>query len=101
MWTIKVNTINDAESSIALVGSSASINRGVPTAISSRKKVNKDASKVKPVNLAPPHIETQNSHDLSFFIQQQKEGGQRALISPQIRFVMFQFLFTKWDICHQ
>ncbi len=76
------------------MGSTASINRGVPTAISSRKKVNKDASKVKPVNLAPPHIETQNSHDLSFFIQQQKEGGQRALISPQIRFVMFQFLFT-------
>jgi hypothetical protein len=34
------------------------------------------------------------SKDLSFFLQQQKDTSQRALISPQIRFVMFQFLFT-------
>lgn len=32
--------------------------------------------------------------DLSIFLQQQKDASQRALISPQIRFVMFQFLFT-------
>ena len=38
--------------------------------------------------------ETQNSHDLTFFLQQQKEGAQRTLITPQIRFVMFQFLIT-------
>lgn len=33
--------------------------------------------------------ESQASHDLSFFLQK-----ERAPISPQIRFVMFQFLFT-------
>ncbi len=38
--------------------------------------------------------ETQTSHDLTFFLQQQKEGAQRTLITPQIRFVMFQFLIT-------
>ena len=36
----------------------------------------------------------QTSNDLSFFLQQQKENAHRNLISPQIRFVMFQFLFT-------
>lgn len=38
--------------------------------------------------------DTPISKDLSFFLQQQKDASQRALISPQIRFVMFQFLFT-------
>lgn len=38
--------------------------------------------------------DTPVSKDLSFFLQQQKDASQRALISPQIRFVMFQFLFT-------
>ncbi len=41
-----------------------------------------------------PHYETQVSKDFSFFLQQQKDSSQRALISPQVRFVMFQFLFT-------
>ena len=41
-----------------------------------------------------PRYETQTSHDLTFFLQQQKEGAQRTLITPQIRFVMFQFLIT-------
>lgn len=41
-----------------------------------------------------PHYESQASKDLSFFLQQQKDSAQRTLISPQIRFVMFQFLFT-------
>ena len=46
-------------------------------------------------SMTSPHCyESQTSHDLSFFLQQQKESGQRALISPQIRFVMFQFLST-------
>ena len=38
--------------------------------------------------------ENHKSKNLSFFIQQQKDSPQRALISPQIRFVMFQFLST-------
>ncbi len=42
----------------------------------------------------PPHYEAQTSKDFSFFLQQQKDSSQRALISPQVRFVMFQFLFT-------
>ncbi|CAF0719182.1 unnamed protein product [Brachionus calyciflorus] len=41
-----------------------------------------------------PLYESQVSKDLSFFLQQQKDTSQKALISPQIRFVMFQFLFT-------
>lgn len=44
------------------------------------------------VKLVPAPYESQTSHDLSFFLQQ--NSSQRALISPQIRFVMFQFLFT-------
>lgn len=32
--------------------------------------------------------------NLSFFLQQHKDTSQRTLISPQISFVMFQFLFT-------
>lgn len=32
--------------------------------------------------------------NLSFFLQQHKDTTQRTLISPQISFVMFQFLFT-------
>lgn len=41
-----------------------------------------------------PHYESQTSKDFSFFLQQQKDSSQRALISPQVRFVMFQFLST-------
>lgn len=41
-----------------------------------------------------PKYENQTSKDLSFFIQQQKDSTHLALISPQIRFVMFQFLST-------
>ena len=46
--------------------------------------------------LSPIQYETQTSHDLSFFIQQGKDqkDNQTALISTQIRFVMFQFLWT-------
>lgn len=47
--------------------------------------------------LTPNNYETQTSHDLSFFIQQERDtikNGQSALISSQIRFVMFQFLWT-------
>lgn len=47
----------------------------------------------KSATKTPPY-ESSNSKDLSFFIEQQKDQSQRALISPQIRFVMFQFLFT-------
>jgi hypothetical protein len=54
---------------------------------SSTKKKDKDKLQAIP-------YESQASHDLSFFIQQQKDMGQTALISSQIRFVMFQFLFT-------
>jgi hypothetical protein len=45
-------------------------------------------------NALKVRYDTQTSYDLSFFLQQQKESSQRNLISPQIRFVMFQFLFT-------
>ena len=45
-------------------------------------------------NSKKARYEPQNSHDLTFFLQQQKEGAQRTLITPQIRFVMFQFLIT-------
>lgn len=51
-------------------------------------------SSTKSTEIKPQKYETQASHDLSFFVQQQKEGNHRTLISPQIRFVMFQFLFT-------
>ena len=45
-------------------------------------------------NALKMRYDTQTSYDLSFFLQQQKDSSQRNLISPQIRFVMFQFLFT-------
>lgn len=48
--------------------------------------------------MRPVPLESQTSHDLSFFLQQDKDekskSGQNALISSQIRFVMFQFLWT-------
>lgn len=44
--------------------------------------------------LSPIHYETQASNDFSFFTQQLKDVEQTALISSQIRFVMFQFLWT-------
>ena len=53
------------------------------------KETTESKSSAKPV---PAPYESQTSHDLSFFLQQ--NSSQRALISPQIRFVMFQFLFT-------
>ncbi len=39
-------------------------------------------------------FESQTSHDLSFFIQQDKDNKNTALISTQMRFVMFQFLMS-------
>ena len=45
--------------------------------------------KVKESLTAPALYNSQSSHDLSFFLQK-----EQAPISPQIRFVMFQFLFT-------
>lgn len=39
-------------------------------------------------------FETQTSHDFSFFIQQDNDNKKTALISTQIRFVMFQFLMS-------
>jgi len=45
-------------------------------------------------SLRAPRLDTQQSNDLSFFLQQPKDTAQYSLISPQIHFVMFQFLFT-------
>lgn len=57
-------------------------------------KKSKDAQKDLVKKLRPLPYESQTSHDLSFFLQQEKDLGKVALISSQIRFVMFQFLWT-------
>lgn len=63
------------------------------TSMKKSKEYKQDLAK----KLSPIHYESQTSHDLSFFIQQDRDiisNGQTALISAQIRFVMFQFLWT-------
>lgn len=57
-------------------------------------KKTKDVQKDLVKKLRPIPYESQTSHDLRFFLQQEKDIGKVALISSQIRFVMFQFLWT-------
>jgi len=53
---------------------------------------------VRNSNMAPvsvtrgPPLETQNSYDVSMFIQQQREGSTSPFITPQVRLASFQFL---------
>ena len=85
---------NAASTSPTLV--SSSLNRNGQSNKVSRQKSGggNSGSKIK----ATPHLETQTSHEYSFFIQQQKNKKEGPQISPQIRFVMFQFLFTSKQI---
>ena len=57
-------------------------------------KIQSDSKNKKSIKSYRPIYENQTSKDLSFFLQQQKDTSQRIPISPQIRFVMFQFLST-------
>ncbi len=93
----------ESSSSIALMNSAHTNANTTTTAsnlnaksLSRQKSQSGNSSAVKSKSGATPYLETQTSasHDLTFFIQQQKDSGQHALISPQVRFVMFQFLST-------
>ena len=88
---------NDSSSSFANIQNSSTNSNNLTTNKSlTRQKSSSGNSAVKSKSGTTPYLETQmsTSHDLTFFIQQQKDSGQQALISPQVRFVMFQFLST-------
>jgi hypothetical protein len=78
--------------------SSAKLNTTSPTTTATNPHLslttNLNTDKDNTITTSNPHYESQASKDFSFFLQQQKDSSQRALISPQVRFVMFQFLFT-------